>query len=231
MAIGERSIMETFARKFTGIGADVYLNQLAAEWRDRRGERNELWAALRRVVNRLNRLRTAMVVTAAPVLVYGDLKPEHVVFERHTVASDRPMFIDPGMSCARPTVDSAKLVSRTILLLIGFQSLCAEAIGDGLAAFVDDRTRDLPTGARQEWLRELLVLWLMDTVNILTTYLSAPRGLPLPRHAEVALSQARIVSALMEKVSAELVAGLDPELVWSIGLADAVGRARLVTTA
>ncbi|MGH3850364.1 MAG: phosphotransferase, partial [Pseudonocardiaceae bacterium] len=114
VAIKERGIAGIFARKFTGIGANVYLDQLVAEWPDHPGERDELRAVLRRVVTRLGRLWAVTPETAGPVLVYGDLKPEHVVFEHHAVASDRPVFIDPGMSCARATVDAAKLVSRTI---------------------------------------------------------------------------------------------------------------------
>jgi hypothetical protein len=226
VGIKERSIAGTFIRKFGGIGADVYLDQLAAEW----CERDELTAVLRRVVARLGRLWVTVPTTTASVLVYGDLKPEHVIFERDAVASDPPMFIDPGMSCARITVDAAKLVSRTILLMIGVQQVngTATAIGDGLAAFVDDRTHALPATARGEWLRELVLLWLMDTVNILTTYLSAPVGLPLPAHAEAALSQVRTLWALVDRVSVELAAGTDPQIVWRLGLVEAVGHARLL---
>ena len=50
----------------------------------------------------------------------------------------------------------------------------------GVSAFAGARTDVLPARVRRSWLRELLVLWLMDSVNILTTYLSAPGALPLP---------------------------------------------------
>lgn len=231
VVIEERSIAGIFARKFTGIGANVYLDQLATECRDDPGEDDELWATLRRVVTRLGRLWVAAPVTAAPVLVYGDLKPEHVVFEHHAISSDHPVFIDPGISCAPATVDAAKLVSRIILLLVGFQPLGLEVIGDGLAVFVDDQAQALLAVARREWLRELLLLWLMDTVNILTTYLSAPAGLPLPRHAEAAMRRVRTVSALVERISGELAAGTDPQIVWHHGLVDPVDHARLPTAA
>ncbi|MGH3830284.1 MAG: phosphotransferase [Pseudonocardiaceae bacterium] len=210
---------------------NVYLDQLAAEWRDYPGERDELRAALRRVVTRLGRLRAATPETAGPVLVHGDLKPDHVVFEHHAVASDRPVFIDPGMSCARATVDAAKLVSRTILLLIGFKALCIDEISDGLAAFVDNQIQTLSAAVRREWLGELVLLWLMDTVNILTTYLSAPAGLPLSAHAEAALSQVGTVLSLVEKASVELAAGTDPQRVWRLGLLDAAAHTRLAATA
>lgn len=181
-------------------------------------------------MTRLGRLWAATPETAGPVLVYGDLKPEHVVFEHHAVASDRPVFIDPGMSCARATVDAAKLVSRTILLLISLKPLCIDAIRDGLAAFVDDQTQTLSAALRREWLGEMVLLWLMDTVNILTTYLLAPAGLPLPEHAEAALSQVGTVLALVDKASVELASGTDPQRVWRRGLLDAAAHTRLAAT-
>jgi hypothetical protein len=231
LAIEERSVTGTFARKFKGIRANVYFDQLAAEWHHHPGEYDELWETLRRVVIRLGRPRVTTPVTVPPVLVYGDLKPEHIVFEHHAIASTRPVFIDPGMSQARTTVDAAKLVRRTILLLIGLPPLSVQEIGDALVSFVEDQTRALPAAARREWLGELVLLWLMDTVNILTTYLSAPAGLPLPAHAEAALSQARTVGALLDKVSAKLTAGINPQSVWRLGLAAAVGHAQLAATA
>jgi hypothetical protein len=231
LAIEERSVTGIFARKFRGIGANVYFDQVAAEWPHHPGEYDELWGMLRRAVIRLGRRQGTRPVTVAPVLVYGDLKPEHVLFENYAIASARPVFIDPGMSQARPTVDAAKLISRTILLLIGLQPISVKAIGDGLASFVEDQTQALPAAARREWLRELVLLWLMDTVNILTTYLSAPAGLPLPAPAEAVLSQARTVGALLDTVSAELTAGADPQSVWRLGLAAAVGHAQLTATA
>jgi hypothetical protein len=123
VAIEERSIARIFVRKFTGIGANVYLDRFASQWRDHPGAHDELAAVLPRVVARLDRLWATMPATTASVLVYGDVKPEHVMFERDAGASERPVFIDPGVSCARVTLDTAKLVSRMILLIIGFRPL------------------------------------------------------------------------------------------------------------
>ncbi|MGH4001105.1 MAG: phosphotransferase [Pseudonocardiaceae bacterium] len=230
-SIEERSTEGTFVRKFTGIGANAYLDRVATERHDDPGKYDDLITLLRRVVTRLARLSAMPPVTMASVLVYGDLKPEHIFFEHNTIASDGPVFIDPGLMRARATVDAAKLVSRTILLLIGFRPFSSKAIGDGLAAFVDDQIHALPAIARREWLRELVLLWLMDTVNILTTYLSAPASLPLPAHATAALSQAQTVGALLDKVSVEVAAGADPQSVWHLGLGDAVGHALSTATA
>lgn len=71
----------------------------------------------------------------------------------------------------------------------------------------------------------------MDTVNILTTYMSAPAELPLPAHASAAVSQAWSLWALLDKVSVELAAGTDPQRVWRLGVDDVVGHARLAVTA
>lgn len=220
-------------RKFTGAGAPGYLDRLETQLRNHPGERGHLVAVLRRAVARLGRLWVTTPATPASVLVYGDLKPEHVIFEYGALASERPVFIDPGMSCGRLTVDVAKLVSRTILLMIGAraQNGTVKAIGDGLVTFVDDQTQALPATARREWLGELVLLWLMDTVNVLTTYMSAPAELPLPAHARAAVSQAWSLWALVDKVSVELAAGTDPQRVWRLGVDDVVGHARLAVTA
>ncbi len=208
VAIEERGIAATFARKFP--------DQLAVK-RHGAGERGE-WATLCRVVERLNRLRaTAVEATAWPVLVYGDLKPEHVAFERDT---DRPVFLDPALLPAHVTVDAAKLISRTVLFLIGSQpdSLARQAVCDGVAAFVDRRARQVPATARMQWLRELVTLWLMDTVNILTTYRCAPAELPMPAHAKAVLSRAPAVLTLVDEVSAKLAAGADPHVACILAL-------------
>lgn len=170
--IEERSIPVTFTRKFASTAANI----------------DPLPAALAPLVAvaRLSRMWATASGTGSLALVYGDLKPEHVLFQHHAVASDRPVFLDPGMSCARVTVDAAKLVSRIVLLLTDVRSCSSQVIADGLAAFVDDQTQVLSAAARREWFYELVLLWLMDTVNILSSYLAAPAGLPLPAHAMAA---------------------------------------------
>lgn len=66
----------------------------------------------------------------------------------------------------------------------------------------------LPEHEQPQLLRELLVLWLMDTVSILSTCLSAPPNLPLTRQQLLLVGQARTVSGLVERVSALLVGSL-----------------------
>ncbi|MFI0980428.1 hypothetical protein ACH4SP_25915 [Streptomyces sp. NPDC021093] len=170
MAIRERSIDATFGRKFNGISGTTYLAQSP-----------EHAPVLTEVVARLRRLR--LTPAERRQVSFGDLKPEHAVFPDGP--GGRPVFLDPGLSLTHPCADTAKLVSRMILGLIPRPPTVAQAAAtlSGIGAFVDTATGGLSPEARAAWLRHLVVLWLMDTTNILTTYLTAPPGLPLPERA------------------------------------------------
>ncbi|MFJ6463116.1 hypothetical protein ACIQM0_19095 [Streptomyces sp. NPDC091387] len=86
------------------------------------------------------------------------------------------MFIDPGLQRGPAHTDAAKLVSRTVLSLIAAPPPDgAAAILEGIDAFVQDQLRPMRRATGGLYLRRLLVTWLMDTTNITTTYLSAPR--------------------------------------------------------
>ncbi|MFJ8082779.1 hypothetical protein ACIQ6Y_19430 [Streptomyces sp. NPDC096205] len=73
-----------------------------------------------------------------------------------------------------------------------------------------------PPRARRACLRKLLLLWLMDTVNILTTYLSAPAAPPLPEQGLALVDRAVDVFRMAERTSAELAAGTDTRTVWPL---------------
>ncbi|MCQ8194634.1 phosphotransferase [Streptomyces rugosispiralis] len=216
--IGERSIAGTFGRKFNGISGRTYVDRLGVD-RCPAGEREEVVELLRHVVARLYRLRATVLPHARRrVLAYGDLKPEHVVFPEGT--SGRPVFIDPGLLLAGTAVDVAKLLSRTVLLLATARpgAVTAQHAVDGVGAFVAARMALLPTKARRGWLRELLVLWLMDSVNILATYLSAPAALPLPGQGAALVGRAVDVCRMAERISAELMASAEGRAVWESAL-------------
>ncbi|WP_149824155.1 hypothetical protein [Streptomyces tailanensis] len=68
------------------------------------------------------------------------------------------------------------------------------------------------------WLRRLLVTWLMDTVNILSTYLTAPASLPLPEHARAVIDRTQALCTLLDQVSAQLAAATDPDAAWRLAL-------------
>ncbi|MGW2132931.1 phosphotransferase [Streptomyces coelicoflavus] len=202
-AINERSIFGTFCRKFDGDGAAPCVVQLNAEqWR---GE-SELVAELVRVsVRRLLALRETLPAAAGTTLAYGDLKPEHVLFPEGPEA--RPVLVDPGLLRATPIVDMAKLLSRTVLFITAQQRDpgTARLILDGLAASARSHLGHLSLADRQAMLRHLLVLWLMDTLNIVTTYLSAPAALPLPALGAAVVRRAVPVCSLVDAVSADLM--------------------------
>lgn len=209
--IGERSISGTFLRKFNGLSGSVYVDRLGAE-RCEDEQRQEAVVLLRRAVARLHRMRMALAPTARTSLVYGDLKPEHVVFPDG--AEGRPVLLDPGLLLAGPAVDAAKLISRTALFLAARQPGAARQVVKGLDTFAQAQASRLSLHARRPWVRELLTLWLMDTVNILTTYLSAPSALPLPAHALALIEGAVPVCALVDAVSTDLATGTDTSGVW-----------------
>lgn len=223
--IGERSIRGTFQRKFNVLSGPTYVERLGAE-RCAPDDRVLVVGLLRDVVVRLHRLQATGLPQqeSRRVLAYGDLKPEHVVFPEGT--SGQPVFIDPGLMLAPPAVDAAKLISRTVLLLAvarpgaetGRQAL------HGVSSFAATRMDVLPAQVRRSWLRELLVLWLMDSVNILTTYLSAPGALPLPGRGSALVGRAVDLCRMADQLSSELAADVDARAVWdsALGLARAV---------
>ncbi|GGN47474.1 phosphotransferase [Streptomyces fuscichromogenes] len=223
--IGERSIRGTFQRKFNGLSGPTYVERLGAA-RCAADDRDLVVGLLRDVVVRLHRLQTTGLPQQASrrVLAYGDLKPEHVVFPEGT--SGQPVFIDPGLLLAPPAVDAAKLISRTVLLLAAARpgGETGRQAMDGVSAFAAARTDVLPARVRRAWLRELLVLWLMDSVNILTTYLSAPGALPLPGRGNALVGRAVDLCRMVDQLSSELAAGADARAVWE----SALGRAQAV---
>ncbi|MFF8317915.1 hypothetical protein ACF06V_12195 [Streptomyces bobili] len=217
--IGERSIRGTFKRKFNGLSGPTYVERLGAE-RCGPGDRDLVVCLLRDIVVRLHRLQATGLPQQASrrVLAYGDLKPEHVVFPEGT--SGQPVFIDPGLLLAPPAVDAAKLISRTVLLLAAARpgADTGRQAMHGVGAFAAARADVLPARARGSWLRELLVLWLMDSVNILTTYLSAPAALPLPGRGSALVGRAVDLSRMVDQFSSELEAGADARAVWESAL-------------
>ncbi|MFE1960887.1 phosphotransferase [Streptomyces sp. NPDC059479] len=213
-AIGERGIVHTFQRKFNGLSGALYLDLLGIE-RCAEHERREIVQLMRHVVGRLRRLRAAARTLKPTVLVYGDLKPEHVFFPDGFFPDgldSEPVFIDPGLLRASgPEADAAKLISRTVLLLAASRPSPSASLRvlDGIAAFIDQRLSPLPRPERSEWLYAFLILWLTDTVNILTTYLSAPAALPLPGQGEALVRQAVTLCGMADRISALLAGATD----------------------
>jgi hypothetical protein len=203
--IGERSIAGTFLRKFDGTAGAAYVDQLGSERADP-ADCAEMRELVRRSVQRLGALRAMLPGVPGTTLAYGDLKPEHVVFPDGV--DGRPVLLDPGLLRASPMADLAKLMSRTVLLLAARrpEPATSRQILDGLALLALKRGGHLPARERRPWTRHLLTLWLMDTLNITTTYLSAPAALPLPGLALGLVEQALPLWRLIDAVSSDLLA-------------------------
>ncbi|MFD6532121.1 hypothetical protein [Streptomyces sp. NPDC060184] len=203
--IGERSVPGTFQRKFNGLSGPTYL------------ERTGHGAVLAPVVSRL---RTAKLLPAVPSLplAFGDLKPEHVVATPRGFA-----FLDPGLQRDWSSADLAKLLSRTVLNLVS-----GSAPGDdarttiaGISRHVFLTCNRLDADDRDVWLRHLILLWLMDTTNILTTYLSAPEGLPLPEHGRAMVERASVITQMLEHATASMASRGTAATWWRTCLDDA----------
>jgi hypothetical protein len=213
--IPERSIDATFRRKFNGVSGRLYIERLGLDRLDEQTRRG-VTAVIGVVVARLLKLRLTPA-TGPMGIVYGDLKPEHLLFPDGP--DEEPIFIDPGLARGPAHHDAAKLVSRTLLAVVAAPPLDGPApVLDGAAAFVAERTATLRSNVRALWLRRLLITWQMDTVNILSTYLTAPAALPLPEHARAVIDRAEPLCTLVDQVSATLTAGTDPDTAWRLAL-------------
>ncbi|WP_051718229.1 phosphotransferase [Streptomyces megasporus] len=204
--ISERSIPATFARKFIIPDSDAYLRQIGAPRlpeAHRRVVEVEMRAAARHVTHR--------PLPAGPVtLVYGDLKPEHVI---HPPDGSGLVLLDPGLRPANAAEDLTRLISRTLLMAVtGLIPGGARTVVEQVAAFVADIARTMP--APDLWLRETTTLWLMDTLNITSTYLTAPPGLPMPPLAHAVTDHATAVAAMVHQASLALTSSADGDRAW-----------------
>ncbi|MFH8717547.1 hypothetical protein [Streptomyces zaomyceticus] len=201
--IRERGIVGTFARKFNGLSGPAYLRQTGhAETLDT-------------VVTRLRRARR---VPPSPgrAVVFGDLKPEHAAFPAD---GGRPVYLDPGLMHGHAVVDTAKLVSRLVLGLIARPPAAVTVpVLAGLDSFVRASASYLPAEERSAWLKDLVVLVLMDTLNILSTYLTAPADLPLSAHAAGVRTRARAVVELLDRATAPFLTVGDGTSLWRLYL-------------
>ncbi|MGP3777028.1 phosphotransferase (plasmid) [Streptomyces sp. SDT5-1] len=222
-AIGERSIAATFARKFNGISGQTYLDSMGAD-RCPPEAGAEAVAHLRAGVARLRHARLRALQPTHQVLLYGDLKPEHVIFP-HGAAAERPHFIDPGLSRGRATGDIAKLISRIVMrLLIAHPApSAAERLLDSLDDFARRRITAMPGKAARTWQREVLTFWLMDTANLLSTILAAPPDLPLNERTGALAAQPLAVCRLLDRLTTVVIHQHDAATAWDTALSTVRG--------
>lgn len=180
VASPERSIAGTFHRKTNGLSGQVYLQRLGTGRLDDVDEQAHLAVEVSAVVARVRRVAFSALGRTPAALAYGDAKPEHLLYPH---GPDGPvLLLDPGLQHAPATVDTAKLISRLVLHLVAMRPHPAGAVDaiTGQLTALRQPPPGLSDDQRAAWGREVLVLWLMDSLNILTTYLSAPPALALP---------------------------------------------------
>ncbi|MGW1817334.1 phosphotransferase [Streptomyces sp. NPDC002125] len=202
--IGERSVVGVFRRKFNGLSASAYLRSLGQDSGLPEYERQEVIELMQSAVWRLLRMAGA-ISSRRDTVVFGDLKPEHIFLDGPGLT-----FIDPAVQwAAGPQPDVAKLTGRALLLAAGHpEPRAGREIVQGVASTLARHVAALPEHDRTARLREVLVLWLMDTVSILSTCLSAPPGLPLAPHQQALVGQARTVAGVVDRVGALLVGSM-----------------------
>ncbi|NGO70641.1 hypothetical protein [Streptomyces boncukensis] len=214
--IPERDLAAIFARKFAPGSAPAYLGELGAA-RLRPAMRHRTATVLGRVVARLRRAELRATEQGRGVL-FGDLKPEHILYPEGP--RGRPIFLDPGIQRGPHMADVAKLLSRTVLALLAAQPgiHTARVLVDELAGFFPRRYGTAP-------LHDILVLWAMDTTNILTTYLAAPADVPLPALGCGVLERLGAVLMLLDHLTWQLDLAAGAGTVWSEALDYAAERA------
>ncbi|MEV7866999.1 hypothetical protein AB0P17_13015 [Streptomyces sp. NPDC088124] len=186
------------------MSADAYLRELGRDRGLPEQERKEVVELVRSAVWRLHRMASAISFRRSTT-VFGDLKPEHVYLD-----GPRLRFIDPAVHfAAGPEPDVAKLTGRTVLLAIGHsEQRAAREIVRGVASTLARYAAALPAHDRAARVREVMVLWLMDIVSILSTCLSAPRDLPLAPHQQSLVAHARTAAGIVDRLSALLVGAI-----------------------
>ena len=213
VTIDERHIATTFTRKFghtPGLAERLGLTEQPAE---------VVASLLRAAVP----LRTLPGPGPGTGLVYGELKPEHILVGPDATVT----LIDPGIMRGPIVADAAKLTSRLLLTL-----LCttphnprdtAVAV-QAVQQFTHRLAAAVPTSDRPAWWRDLVGLWLRDTLNLTSTYLAAPADLPLPAHGATLRSRAGRVCALVEATATTLTHHPDPYRAWQCGIAEVLAR-------
>ncbi|WP_405986901.1 phosphotransferase [Streptomyces sp. NBC_00872] len=203
-SIDERSVVRIFRRKFNGLSAATYLAALGRDSGLPEDVRQEVVELVRHTVSRLLPMSGA-ISSRRDTAVYGDLKPEHVYID-----GPHMHFIDPAVQWAAGSQpDIAKLAGRSLLLALGHPNQRAgQQMVQGIASTLARHMAALPGHESARRLREVLVLWLVDTVNILSTCLSTPPGLPLTPHQQALVGKARTVAGITHRVSTLLTGAM-----------------------
>ncbi|MFC8723793.1 hypothetical protein [Streptomyces bacillaris] len=202
------SIVGAFMRTFRALGAVQYVRSVGESPRLADPERESVVRQFEGAVRRLVRL-TAAVSPRSATVVFGNLQPEGVL-----LSGSRITLLAPALHRAGgPEPDVARLVGRTLLLgLCQPEAYAERQITDGAVAVLRGCLSALSREKRDAWLRQVLVLWLMDLVTLLSACLCAPPGFLLTLPQEQLVGRALRVTAIADRVSGYLTGskgGLD----------------------
>lgn len=156
LATGQRGIVATFASKFASFGSERYLRGLGLPGR---------WVGV------ALRLAPGLLETAdgrpAPSLIFGDLKPEHVLVHH----GRPPVLLDPALQYGDPAADLARFVCRVVLDGV---SGAPRSGRDELAAHVVATVLQSRAAGRST--PRIGALIAMDALNILSTRTALARA-------------------------------------------------------
>lgn len=201
----DRDIYSTFIRKF---GTEYSVGWLSSIDQD-------LASTFLSIVTRLRPFRAPVMSDARPI--FGDLKPEHVLVS----ASGELTLLDPGLAHRPVVVDAAKLISRLLLDLLSScpNSERTYAVVGAVEEFAYGCAAEVAAYDRKTWWRDLVVLWLQDTLNILSTWLAAPSDL-LPPLSISLTAYAMRVCTVAERIMTTLSGTRNPQAAWRRGIAE-----------
>ncbi len=154
-----------FARKFTGVQARGYVDQVA-------GQSHHLRSVMRQCLPGLGAAaREWASPPARPDVVVGDLKPEHLILAGPSGSEATFKLIDPAVRLGDARADPARLLARLAITLLSANLLSLTDPPSGLADAAQPLLLRLPRPAHE---RELVDLMVLDALNILSTYATIP---------------------------------------------------------
>ncbi|MEV6122060.1 hypothetical protein AB0M23_16250 [Streptomyces sp. NPDC052077] len=222
--VGERSVVRVFRRTFGGPTATARLRVLGRGGVIPEDARRRAVVPMGSAARRLLPMAEALPAQRETA-VFGNLDPEHVLLDGPRLTFTRPAV----RWAAGPQPDLATLLGRAVLVAAAHpEPRVARQIVRGVAATLERHLARLPGRERTARLREVALLWLMDTLNVLADCLGAPPELPLSARRRALVPHAPVVAAVADRMSAVLTGSLTGPALLDALLAEAdqtVGRA------
>lgn len=205
----ERDVEVTFARKFTRTSWPPQ-DALAPY-----GVAGELGGRLRRAALSLAALPA---VRGGSVLVFGEVKPEHVI-----MTGTGPVFLDPGVHLATTSAaELAKFVSRCGLLLVtrAPNRNTRRQVLAGLSELIGEQQEASNSAHPDAWMADLVTVLVRDMINIVSTCLAMPPAGSMPSVASGVLDHCVVIVSVIERAVTRLARHGHPMDVWDLFAAE-----------